>query len=75
MASIASGQGLQCVSSVLRRDGDVRHEEDEILSGLLTTESISGDISGVSKSADPHDLHLRALKQRAELSRAAFARC
>ena len=57
-----------CLSSAFRKDGDVRHEDDEILSGLLTTGSILGDICGVSKSADPHDVHLRALKQRAKLS-------
>jgi len=64
---IASDKALG-VSSAFRKDGNVRQEDDETLSGLLTTESISGDIPGVSKSADPHNPHLRALEQRAELS-------
>lgn len=63
---IASDKALGVSLLYLKRMG--RHEDDEILSGLLTTESISGDICGVSKSADPRELHLRALKQHAELS-------
>lgn len=68
MRYIASDKPSVCLFSAFRKDGNVRHEDDEILSGLLTTESISGDICEVSKSADPRDLHLRALKQLAKLS-------
>lgn len=59
---IASDKACTYLSAAFSKEGDVRHEDDELLTGLPTVESITADIRGVSESANPHGLHLRALR-------------
>lgn len=54
--------------SVFGKDGNVRHEGDEIICGLISTQSISGAICGVCEPAELCELHLRALEQSTEQS-------
>lgn len=65
---IASDKACTYLSAAFSKEGNIRHEDDELLTGLPTVESITADIRGVSESANPHGLHLRALRHCAELS-------
>lgn len=65
---IASDKACTYLSAAFSKEGNVRHEDDELLTGLPTVESITADIRGVPESANPHGLHLRALRHCAELS-------
>lgn len=65
---VCQWQGPQWVPSAFRKDENVSHEDDEIVCGLITAQSISGAICGVREAAALCELHLRALEPCTGLS-------